>query len=332
MTRFLARLVIFGMSLPVFWVCLVLMIQPFPLANAFFLAKSEDRASTRLRTQEWNQSDSLRAQVQVLFLGSSTCGAGIDPSAMLGHGVNGFSLCSSGQRVGNSLQILSAAIKESSPSVVVLDVFPLLWDDQVTGVESSRDWSRNGIQSNHNWTRSIFINALESKNIYNVMLAAAEWCIQFSGLSTARSNTPDKGLYRGRGYQSRVRSSLSNMPECLSRRSGEVSANQSWCDVFNQVRTICVQEGAELIILIPPELCPTPMIVPACWHEIHVIRGQEWPGSQSPDFFFDNHHLVEAGAQSYSAWLAQILKQSIKLQNHGRSQPRNPQVHPRAHS
>ena len=122
MQHLLAALLIFVLSLPVFWLGLVLMIQPFPYANAFFLAKSSDSAGTRMRTQEWSQNDVLPAQVDVLFLGSSTCMSGIEPNAMLAHGVKGFSFCSSGQRVGNSLHILHAALEESSPSVVVLDV------------------------------------------------------------------------------------------------------------------------------------------------------------------------------------------------------------------
>lgn len=312
MKRLLASLLFFAICLPVFWLGLVLMVLPFPYANAFFLAKSRDSAGTRTRTQEWSQNDTLTAQVDVLFLGSSTCMSGIDPNAMLTHGVKGFSFCSSGQRVGNSLNILHAALDESSPSVVVLDVFPLLWFGNATGIECSRDWARNGMQSSANWTRAIFNNALESNDPYNVMLAAAEWCIQSLGILPARLTKPRELQYRGRGYLSRGNSSLRNFPNCLSRKLIKASANEAWCNRFEQLRTLCDQAGARLIILIPPELCPTAMDMPACWTGIPVISGQEWPGSQSHTFFKDNHHLVDAGAQSYSIWLAQTLNKTIQ--------------------
>ena len=315
MERLLAALLIFALSLPVFWLGLVLMIQPFPYASAFFLAKSSDLAGTRMRTQEWSQDDTLPAQVDVLFLGSSTCMSGVDPNAMLAYGVNGFSFCSSGQRVGNSLHILHAALEESSPSVVVLDVFPLLWYGSANGIESSRDWARNGTQSNTHWTRAIFNNAIESGDAYNVMLTAAEWCFKYLGISPASLAKPRELQYQGRGYLTRGHSSLRDFPNCLSLQLGKASADEAWCERFEQLNTLCDEAGAQLIVLIPPELCPTAMVMPVCWAGIPVIRGQDWPGSQSHTFFKDNHHMVDAGAQSYSIWLAQTLNKTI--QSHG---------------
>ena len=38
-----------------------------------------------------------------------------------------------------------------------------------------------------------------------------------------------------------------------------------------------------------------------------VIDGNQWPGSKDPSNYYDDHHLVATGAESYSGWLAEKL-------------------------
>lgn len=309
MKRFVTKGIIFLLSLPACWFIVLGICAKQPTAFRHLIGTESLKGGTWRRTQEWNENMDLRRDVDVLFFGSSTCYCGIDPHALASHGLKGFNFCSSGQRLGTSHLLLNAALSESQPQMVVIDLFPELWPGALHGVEPARDWALNADRGHSAaWSEAILDNAWLSGNVYNTLLAVAQslnarigWRVH-SRLDDARSH------YKGLGFVERHYPPLELSPDCHHFQS--FAFDEQLCAVLGQIQQITSRSDAALILILPPELCPAPFERPTCWAGLRVIDGNDWPGAQNPAFFYDEHHLVAAGAEAYSTWLAQELAQA----------------------
>lgn len=306
MKRFVIRGSIFLLSLPICWFLVLAICARQPTVFRYLIGTESLKGGTWHRTHEWNEHRDLRQDVDVLFFGSSTCYCGIDPHALAPHGLKGFNFCSSGQRLGTSQLLLSAALSESQPRCVAVDLFPELWPGSPHGVEAARDWALNAERGTSAvWPSAIFENAWSSGNVYNALLAMAQSFNEGMGWRVhSRVNDP-LSQYKGLGFVERHYPQLPEAPDC--HHPQRLAFREDLCELLNQIRHQCTDASASLVLILPPELCPEPYDRPECWANIPIIDGNEWPGANSPAQYYDEHHLVAAGARSYSDWLSREL-------------------------
>jgi hypothetical protein len=304
MKRFLQTLALFLLSLPLAWALLYLMAGRSERALDQFIGDQTHWGAVHQRTSEWHDDPGLRDRCDVLFFGSSTCYSGIDPRALEAYGMQGFNFCSSSQALGNSAVLLTAALAESRPEWVVLDVYPDLWG-QPYNVECSRDWALNARMHNVRWGWTGLRHAAAVRDPFNGVVTALQWVNERlpAWLQHGHDAPQDAwGRYAGRGFVARTFPALTAAPDCPEEAQAVFTPDL--CALLAQVQARCAAQGARLALVVPPELCPAAFTPPACWDGLTVIRGADWPGSTDPSFYYDDHHLTEAGAAAYSAWLA----------------------------
>ncbi len=112
-----------------------------------------------------------------------------------------------------------------------------------------------------------------------------------------------KGDYRGLGFVARSYEALDSI-ECESLTR---SMSDAECRYLEEISTHCAERSIQLILINPPQLCEETFDMPPCFDGLAYIDGNAWPGAKTPRNFYDDHHLVEAGALSYSAWLAEQI-------------------------
>lgn len=255
------------------------------VVETHLVAKQSDEGGTRLRTVEFESSFSSPADsLDFLFLGSSTCYCGIDPYALEAVGYKSFSLCSSAQRVGNSSDILDYALSRSTPKAVVVDVYPELWAGPVSSVECERDWIINGA--------SLPLRRIEP---YNLLLKLYFKIYDTLGISHEPWPLWSGEVYSGLGFIKRHLEPLHEI-DCPDHMS--LTLPQEVLDLLNQI-----DSKAQTILVIPPVLCEREVDLTG----FEVIDGNLWPGAKDPRNYYDDHHLVADGAESYSGWLAEKL-------------------------
>ena len=257
------------------------------------------------RSSEW-AAQSAHAE-DVLFFGSSTCYSGIDPHALEAFGLSGFNFCSSSQNVGNSLHLFEAALEEASPAFVVLDVYPMMWGANSARFESTKDWITNSNLRGGNWSRTYRSMAWESKDIFTLVQTVYYDAVRpFCKAGSNPGLKPDKnGIYRGLGWVERTFPPIHSI-ECETER---VEMTSYECGAVESIHATCQARGIQLILLNPPQHCEEEFDHPRCFEELTYIDGNRWPGAKTPQNYYDDHHLVGAGARDYSAWLAnEIVK------------------------
>lgn len=303
MKSLLIRTIGFGVFTAMVWGLLFLACsQSFSLEYRF-IGQETNWGCVNQRSSEW-AAQSTHAE-DVLFFGSSTCYSGIDPHALEAFGLNGFNFCSSSQNVGNSLYLLQAALEEASPASVVLDVYPKVWGIHAARFESTKDWIINSNLRGGRWSNAYRAMAWESKDLFT--LAQTVYYDAVRPFRKAGSNPnlkPDKnGLYGGLGWVERTFPAIDSIA-CETERV-EMTAYE--CGAVESIRTLCEARGVQLILLNPPQLCEEAFDQPQCFEGLTYIDGNNWPSAKTPTNYYDDHHLVGAGARDYSAWLAREL-------------------------
>jgi hypothetical protein len=258
---------------------------------------------TNQRSGEWAaKSDHTE---DVLFFGSSTCYSGIDPHALEAFGLRGFNFCSSSQNVGNSLHLIEAALEEAAPELLVLDVYPKIWGAHQGGFESTKDWMTNSNLRGGNWSSAYRAMAWESRDLFTLVQTVYYDAIRpfRKAGSNPHLGEDENGVYRGLGWVERTFPTIDSI-ECETER---VEMTSYECGAVESIRSLCEARGIQLILLNPPQLCEEEFDTLACFEELTYIDGNRWPGAKTPPNYYDDHHLVGAGAHDYSAWLAREL-------------------------
>ncbi len=294
---------LFALALAGVWLLLfIASSQTYTLEYAVF-ASEMNAGSTNQRSTEWNKNE--LHEEDVLFFGSSTCYSGIDPSALNAFGLSGFNFCSSNQTIGNSASLIPAASMDVSPECIALDVFPWIWGTTTPALESTKDWIINSNLRTPAWSKAYRTLALESGDIFTfVTTFYYDFVRRFKAAGSNPHLAEDlKGDYRGLGFVARSYDALDGI-ECESLTR---SMSDAECRYLEEISTHCAERSIQLILINPPQLCEETFDMPPCFDGLAYIDGNAWPGAKTPRNFYDDHHLVEAGTLSYSAWLAQQI-------------------------
>ena len=267
------------------------------------VAQEMNRGFVNQRSTEWNKNE--LHEEDVLFFGSSTCYSGIDPAALNAFGLSGFNFCSSNQAIGNSASLIPAASMDVSLACIALDVYPWIWGTTTPALESTKDWIINSNLRTPAWSKAYRTLALESGDIFTIVTTFYyDFVRRFKAAgSNPHLATDLKGDYRGLGFVARSYEALNGI-ECESLTR---SMSDAECLYLEEISTHCAERSIQLILINPPQLCEETFDMPPCFDGLAYIDGNAWPGAKTPRNFYDDHHLVEAGALSYSAWLAQQI-------------------------
>jgi len=303
MKPFFKRMGLFALALAGVWLLLFIASSQSSTLEYAIFASEMNAGSTNQRSSEWNKND--LHEEDVLFFGSSTCYSGIDPSALNAFGLSGFNFCSSSQAIGNSASLIPAASRDTPPECIALDVYPMLWGATAPALESTKDWIINSNLRTPTWSKAYRTLALESGDIFTFVTT---FYYDFVRRFKAAGSNPyvyndTKGEYRGLGFVARSYEALDSI-ECESLTR---SMSDAECRYLEEISTHCAERSIQLILINPPQLCEETFDMPPCFDGLAYIDGNAWPGAKTPRNFYDDHHLVEAGALSYSAWLAEQI-------------------------
>ena len=303
MKPFFKRMGLFALAL--IGVCFLLFIASSQsyIIESKLVAQETNWGYVNQRSTEWNKNE--LHEEDVLFFGSSTCYSGIDPSALNAFGLSGFTFCSSNQTIGNSASLIPAASMDVSPECIALDVFPWIWGTTTPALESTKDWIINSNLRTPAWSKAYRTLALESGDIFTIFTTFYyDFVRRFKAAGSNPHLAEDlKGDYRGLGFVARSYEALNGI-ECESLTR---SMSDAECRYLEEISRHCAQRSIQLILINPPQLCEETFDMPPCFDGLAYIDGNAWPGAKTPRNFYDDHHLVEAGALSYSAWLAQQI-------------------------
>jgi hypothetical protein len=285
MNNFLLRILKFTLSLTITWGVLWCAAASFSPIETLFIAVRSNEGAVNLKSEEFLDLPA-NTHLDYLFLGSSTCYCGIDPHALLNENKTAFSLCSSAQRIGNSAALLNFALEHTAPQHVVVDIYPQLWSTPASSIECERDWIVNAT--------SVSL-PLETISPYNALLNLY-FSLSPEGTS-APSNPSD--TYMGLGFVSRDKQPLDSL-DCPTKTRRTMPTEL-------EAILLSMSERSDLILLIPPVLCPAEYTIPKSLNGLRVVDGGVWPGASNSNNFYDDHHLNSSGAASYSGWLAEEL-------------------------
>ena len=303
MQRFFKRLGLFAFFSAAVWLLLFWVISHSYALEYKLVGKETNWGYVNQRSTEW------AAQVDhtehILFFGSSTCYSGIDPHALEAFGLEGFNFCSSSQAVGNSVHLLNPVLQDHKPSLVALDVYPWLWGDSKPRVDCTKDWITNSNLRGHQWSKAYRRLAFESGDLFTMCSS-----IYYDLVRTQKpaGSNPDltydpKGNYRGLGFVARSFTPL----DSITCDTIHKSMSDYECSAIDEMAQLCALREIQLVLINPPQLCEESFKRPACFDGLAYIDGNRWPGAKTPSNFYDDHHLVESGALSYSAWLAEQI-------------------------
>lgn len=303
MNKLFIRLFGFGAFTVMVWGLIFLACSQSFTMEYRLIAQESNWGYVNQRSSEWaTKSDHTE---DVLFFGPSTCYSGIDPSSLSAYGLQGFNFCSSAQKMGNALELIKAALGVATPKFIVLDVYPKIWGTGHVGFESSKDWIINSNLREENWSRAYRAMAWESKDLFTLLQTVYYDAVRPFVKAGSNSNlVEDKnGIYRGLGWVERTFPVIDSV-YCETER---VEMTEFECKAVESIQAICDTRDIQLILLNPPQLCEEEFELPECFEGLIYIDGNHWPGAKVPQFYYDDHHLVGAGARGYSDWLANII-------------------------
>ena len=299
MNSFLSRILLFicslFISLGVLW---------FGALNSqsietHFIAERSEHGAVNMKTAELMERSKLDT-LDFLFLGSSTCYRGVDPHYL--DPLKGFSVCSSSQRIGNSSYILDVALDYTSIHYLVIDIYPKIWADEgVVNKEAARDWAVNSSTPKRG---PILEMVLATGVPYYIAVSGYFLLAEHLGVDYPPCHRIEKDQYMGLGFvASHIKPIESVICDDLF-----VEMTDPTCEILRGMIAKASLNGAQTILLNPPQLCEESFPTPDCFSDVLYIDGNDWPGAKTPTHYYDDHHLVDHGAASYSAWLSEELK------------------------
>lgn len=303
MTRFLFGLICF---LPWFFsgaVAAGLIAQLHPKLEHKLFAKGSQFGHTVFRATDFaGQSESP----EILTLGSSTCYRGIDVRPFDATGITAFNLCSSSQSFFNSEYLLHWAIDlDLMPSHVLIDIYPEMW--RSSGMESTRDFIVNNDLAPHIEFQRM---AWATRDIQTILLASYFGVTRHFSPNENLTGTNDLYIQGGFTYSMKA---PGNSVECVP---DTCELNRTQRRAFERIRRRCEEEGIQLLLVNPPQLCEEVFDKPKVMEGLPWIEGNDWPLAKVDTLYYDDHHLRGVGAEFYSEWLAgQVAARIAPLSN-----------------
>lgn len=300
MKAFLLRVCLFLAFMPLGWAVLFVLAMMNSGIESRFIAQERNWGFVNAKSLEWAQ---LRHSTpfNVFAFGSSTCHSGIDPRAFEARNIKLFNFCSSSQSIPHSLPLIEAAFEDQTPEMLLLDVYPAIWDKESVSAEPVRDWIVNGNLWDAHWAKAYGKLTLASH-------APFAWMTMLyypfrRKLSPGGKNAPvdPNGLYEGRGFVFRTFPALSEMPLDDPK---DVSMSSTVSAALLRISDLCDSRGVKLILINPPQLVEEVFDPSTFARDFIWVDGNKWPGAKLPSNYYDDHHLVGEGAQRYSEWLS----------------------------
>ena len=303
MQKFFKRLGVFAFFAAASWLFLFWVSSHSYTLESKLVGKETNWGYVNQRSTEWDAQ--IDHTEDVLFFGSSTCYSGIDPHALEAFGLEGFNFCSSSQTVGNSVHLLNAALQDHKPFVVALDVYPQIWGASKPALQSTKDWITNSNLRGHQWSNAYRKLAFESSDPFTMFSSIYYDLIRTRKPAGFNHNLPDdpNGDYRGLGFVARSFAPL----DSITCDTVHKSMSDFECSAIDEMAELCALRDIQLVLINPPQLCEESFDRPTCFDGLAYIDGNRWSGAKTPQNFYDDHHQVEAGALSYSAWLAEQI-------------------------
>ncbi|HTF21725.1 MAG TPA: hypothetical protein VK658_26785 [Chryseolinea sp.] len=145
------------------------------------------------RTLERLAEAQTRAEVDILFLGSSHSFTGFDPRIFQRHGYSTFNLGTNSQTPLQSRYLIERYLNELSPKLVVYEAYPsMLCSD---GVESALD-----ILSNEQWEKQSLQLVTNHRNIKVINTALFSFYMQVAHPNNQKGSSSSGDVYVGYGY------------------------------------------------------------------------------------------------------------------------------------
>jgi len=301
MNSFLSRILLFMCSLLISWGVLWVAALNFQSIETYFIAERSEHGAVKMKTAELmerSKSDTL----DFLFLGSSTCYRGVDPHYL--DPLKGFSVCSFAQRIENSSYILDVALEYTSTHYLVIDIYPQFWNGTLSN-KSAFEWAVNSSTPKRG---AIIDMVLATGEPYYMAVAGYFWLAERLGVDYPPYHRIEQDHYKGLGF---VASDVKPI-ESVVCDDLFVEMSHKTCEVLRGMIAKASLSGAQTILLNPPQLCEESFPTPDCFSDVLYIDGNDWPGAKTPTHYYDDHHLVDHGAASYSAWLSEELKALIR--------------------
>jgi hypothetical protein len=299
MNSFLSRILLFICSLFISWGVLWFGALNSQSIETHFIAERSEHGAVNMKTAELMERSKLDT-LDFLFLGSSPCYRGVDPHYL--YPLKGFSVCSSSQRIGNSSYIFDVALEYTSIHYLVLDVYPKLWSDaRMVNKEAAIDWVVNSSTPKRG---PIIEMILATGEPYYVAVAGYFWLADLMGVDYPPYAHIAKDHYKGLGFVAKDIKPI----ESVVCDDLFVEMSHETCEILRGMISKASLHGAQTILLNPPQLCEESFPTPDCFSDVLYINGNDWPGAKMPSYYYDDHHLVDKGAASYSVWLSKELK------------------------
>jgi hypothetical protein len=272
-----------------------LIAQLHPKLEHMLFAKGSQFGHTVFRATDFaGQSGSP----EILTLGSSTCYRGIDVRPFDAAAITTFNLCSSSQSFFNSEFLLHWAIHINlTPRYVLMDVYPQMW--QSSGLESTRDFIVNNDLAHHVEFQRM---AWASLDIQTILLATYFGVTRLFSSNDHLTGTNDPYIQGGFTY------SLNAPVDSVECMPDTCELNRKQRRAFERIRQTCEEEGIQLLLVNPPQLCEEVFEKPKVMEGLPWIECNDWPLAKVDSLYYDDHHLRGVGAELYSEWLAgQVL-------------------------
>ena len=139
---------------------------------------------------------------------------------------------------------------------------------------------------------------------YYMAVAGYFWLAERLGVDYPPYAHIAKDHYKGLGY---VANDVEPI-ESVICDDVDVEMSDATCEILRGMIAKASLNGAHTILLNPPQLCEESFPRPDCFSDVLYIDGNDWPGAKTPIHYYDDHHLVDKGAASYSVWLSKELK------------------------
>ena len=279
--------------LPIGIIAVGLGAQIHPRLEVMLFAKATQYGHTIFRITEFS---TLETAPDLVTLGSSTCYRGIDPRSFTKSDLSAFNLCSSSQSFYNSSYLLQWTIqKELAPRILLLDAYPAIW--MHTGIESSRDLTINNDLA-FEWP---FQQMAWSSGDFPTMLKASYFGVK-RRFVPHRTLQGTSDTYIAGGFSYSNKAPLFTAPLC---NTDSILLNRKQRKAFSAIQQTCAEEGIQLILINPPQLCEEVFERPEVMEGLPWIEGNDWPLAKVDTLYYDDHHLRGVGAELYSEWLAE---------------------------
>ena len=292
MKRFLARLIWGLPTLMLGILAVVFMAQLNPKLEYILFAKGPF-GSTAYRIPEYER---LIEAPDFMALGSSTCDRSVDHRPFEARGLTAFNLCSSGQTFFNSARLLDWSLDDAKrPDIVMLDIYPSVWS--LKGIESARD-----LTINHNLVhQGAFQRMAWGTGDISTILKATYFGVKRRFMphgEVCETIVPFTYIQGGLAY------SLMPPVDLVECVPDTCVLNRTQRRAFERIRRTCEEEGIQLLLVNPPQLCEEVFEKPEVMEGLPWIEGNDWPLAKVDTLYYDDHHLRGVGAELYSEWLA----------------------------